>query len=92
MGLTPRQAEILAFISEYTDNRGYAPTLQEIGGKFGLSSVAPSISTSAIWWTRVIWKEAAETPAGTWRSLAGAMARESWRGFPCWGPSRRACP
>jgi len=40
MGLTPRQAEILAYISEYTDNRGYAPTLQEIGQKFGLSSVA----------------------------------------------------
>ena len=40
MGLTPRQAEILAYISEYTDNRGYAPTLQEIGEKFGLSSVA----------------------------------------------------
>jgi repressor LexA len=40
MGLTPRQAEILAFITEYSDTRGYAPTLQEIGEKFGLSSVA----------------------------------------------------
>lgn len=40
MGLTPRQAEILAYITEYADERGYAPTLQEIGTRFGLSSVA----------------------------------------------------
>ncbi|HPF71005.1 MAG TPA: transcriptional repressor LexA [Candidatus Krumholzibacteria bacterium] len=40
MGLTPRQAEILAYITQYADERGYAPTLQEIGARFGLSSVA----------------------------------------------------
>jgi len=40
MGLTPRQAEILTYITEYSDRNGYAPTLQEIGEKFGLSSVA----------------------------------------------------
>ena len=40
MGLTPRQAEILQFINEFTRRQGYAPTLQEIGGRFGLSSVA----------------------------------------------------
>lgn len=40
MGLTPRQAEILAYISRYFDELGYAPTLQEIGVEFGLSSVA----------------------------------------------------
>ncbi len=40
MGLTPRQAEILQFINEFTRRQGYAPTLQEIGGQFGLSSVA----------------------------------------------------
>lgn len=40
MGLTPRQAEILTYITEYSEKRGYAPTLQEIGEKFGLSSVA----------------------------------------------------
>ena len=40
MPLTRRQSEILAFIGEYTDDHGYAPTLQEIGGRFGLSSVA----------------------------------------------------
>ncbi len=40
MGLTPRQAEILTYITEYSDLKGYAPTLQEIGDKFGLSSVA----------------------------------------------------
>ena len=40
MGLTPRQAEILAFITEYSQEHGYAPTLQEIGARFGLSSVA----------------------------------------------------
>jgi len=40
MGLTPRQAEILKFITEYTEAKGYAPTLQEIGQQFGLSSAA----------------------------------------------------
>lgn len=40
MGLTPRQAEILQYIQEYTLEMGYAPTLQEIGARFNLSSVA----------------------------------------------------
>ena len=40
MALTRRQSEILAFIGEYCDEYGYAPTLQEIGDRFGLSSVA----------------------------------------------------
>lgn len=40
MGLTPRQSEILAYITEYSAEKGYAPTLQEVGGRFGLSSVA----------------------------------------------------
>jgi repressor LexA len=40
MSLTPRQAEILEYIRQYTDEMGYAPTLQEIGRRFGLSSVA----------------------------------------------------
>ena len=40
MGLTPRQSEILQYITEYSQRRGYAPTLQEIGDRFGLSSVA----------------------------------------------------
>jgi repressor LexA len=40
MGLTPRQAEILAYITEYSAEYGYAPTLQEIGARFELSSVA----------------------------------------------------
>jgi len=40
MPLTRRQSEILEFITQYTDDHGYAPTLQEIGGRFGLSSVA----------------------------------------------------
>jgi repressor LexA len=40
MALTRRQAEILAYIREYTAMHGYAPTLQEIGQHFSLSSVA----------------------------------------------------
>ncbi len=40
MPLTRRQAEILAYVTEYRENQGYAPTLQEIGRRFGLSSVA----------------------------------------------------
>ena len=40
MALTRRQSEILNFVCEYSDEHGYAPTLQEIGNRFGLSSVA----------------------------------------------------
>ena len=40
MGLTRRQAEILAYITEYSEVQGYAPTLKEIGQRFGLSSAA----------------------------------------------------
>lgn len=40
MPLTRRQSEILAFIRQYSQEQGYAPTLQEIGRRFGLSSVA----------------------------------------------------
>jgi len=40
MPLTRRQSQILDYIREYCDEFGYAPTLQEIGAQFGLSSVA----------------------------------------------------
>jgi len=40
MALTRRQSEILNYVCEYCDEHGYAPTLQEIGNRFGLSSVA----------------------------------------------------
>lgn len=40
MHLTKRQKEILDFIREYLQSEGYAPSLEEIGARFGLSSVA----------------------------------------------------
>ena len=40
MHLTKRQKEILDFIREYLHREGYAPSLEEIGARFGLSSVA----------------------------------------------------
>jgi len=40
MYLTKRQKEILDFIREHVGEHGYAPTLQEIGSRFGLSSPA----------------------------------------------------
>ncbi len=40
MHLTKRQKEILDFIREYLEREGYAPSLEEIGARFGLSSVA----------------------------------------------------
>jgi repressor LexA len=39
MGLTRRQKEILEFIIEYLDSRGYAPTLEEIASRFGIASL-----------------------------------------------------
>ena len=38
--LTRRQREILDFLGEFIDRHGYAPSLEEIGRRFGLSSLA----------------------------------------------------
>ncbi|MBI3449705.1 MAG: transcriptional repressor LexA [Acidobacteria bacterium] len=38
--LTKRQKEVLDFISRFVDEKGYSPSLVEIGENFGLSSVA----------------------------------------------------
>ncbi len=40
MHLTRRQREVFDFIQEYLGREGYAPSLEEIGLRFGLSSVA----------------------------------------------------
>lgn len=38
--LTKRQREILDFLDEFIQRHGYAPSLEEIGRRFGLSSLA----------------------------------------------------
>ncbi len=38
--LTKRQREILDFLTEFIQQHGYAPSLEEIGRRFGLSSLA----------------------------------------------------
>jgi repressor LexA len=38
--LTKRQREILDFLNEFIQDNGYAPSLEEIGRRFGLSSLA----------------------------------------------------
>lgn len=40
MHLTRRQKEILDFVSRHIQKKGYAPTIEEIGDHFGLSSLA----------------------------------------------------
>jgi repressor LexA len=40
MHLTRRQKEILDFVSRHIERKGYAPTIEEIGEQFGLSSLA----------------------------------------------------
>lgn len=40
MALTRRQREVLDVIREFIDTNGYSPSLEEIGGTLGLSSVA----------------------------------------------------
>jgi repressor LexA len=40
MHLTRRQKEILDFLGRHIERRGYAPTIEEIGQHFGLSSLA----------------------------------------------------
>jgi repressor LexA len=38
--LTKRQREILDYLSEFIQQHGYAPSLEEVGHRFGLSSLA----------------------------------------------------
>jgi repressor LexA len=38
--LTKRQREILDYLNDFIHQHGYAPSLEEIGGRFGLSSLA----------------------------------------------------
>ena len=38
--LTKRQREILDYLNEFMEQHGYAPSLEEIGRRFGLSSLA----------------------------------------------------
>ena len=38
--LTKRQREILDYLNEFIQQHGYAPSLEEIGARFGLSSLA----------------------------------------------------
>src|SRR5437868_6567393 len=38
--LTKRQREILDYLNEFITEHGYAPSLEEIGRRFGLSSLA----------------------------------------------------
>jgi len=40
MHLTRRQKEILDYLARHIDRKGYAPTIEEIGEHFGLSSLA----------------------------------------------------
>jgi repressor LexA len=40
MHLTRRQKEILDYVGKHLERRGYAPTIEEIGEHFGLSSLA----------------------------------------------------
>jgi repressor LexA len=40
MHVTRRQKEILDFVTKHLDKKGYAPTIEEIGDEFGLSSLA----------------------------------------------------
>ena len=40
MALTRRQREVLDVIRDFIDERGYSPSLEEIGAQLGLSSVA----------------------------------------------------
>ena len=40
MALTRRQKQIYDFVCEFVERRGYSPSLEEIGRRFGLSSVA----------------------------------------------------
>ena len=58
--LTKRQREILDYLNEFIQQHGYAPSLEEIGRRFGLSSLATVTSTS-----RTCRKKASSNAPGT---------------------------
>ncbi len=40
MSLTKRQREILSYLADYSESKGYAPSFEEIAGKFNYNSLA----------------------------------------------------
>ncbi len=89
--LTKRQREILDYLNEFIQQHGYAPSLEEIGRRFNLSSLATvhkHLTTSR--------KRASSAAPGTaaarssWCRPASAGARSSCRCSASWPPARRS--
>jgi SOS-response transcriptional repressor LexA len=49
MALTKRQKEILDFLRDFLNERGYSPSFEEIADRFGYSSLA-TVHTGPIYW------------------------------------------
>lgn len=63
--LTPRQKEIYEFIRDKIENRGYPPTVREIGGAFGIKSTNGVMCHLAA----LAEKGCIERDRGTWRGI-----------------------
>ena len=52
MGLTRRQAEILAYITEYSEVQGYAPPSRRSASDSAFLQRPPCTNMSPFWWRR----------------------------------------
>jgi repressor LexA len=85
MALTRRQREIYDFVCAFIEERGYSPSLEEIGARFGLTSVATVhkhvMQLVGKGWLRKSWNRARslepvqeETPGEVTLPLLGVVA------------------
>ena len=88
--LTKRQREILDYLNEFIQQHGYAPSLEEIGRRFGLSSLATVhkhlTNLQEKGFIRRAWNRSRSVELVPTPRRAGA--RSNCR---CWATSRPAC-
>jgi SOS-response transcriptional repressor LexA len=77
--LTKRQREILDYLNEFISQHGYAPSLEEIGRRFGLSSLATVHKHLTNLQEKGFIKRGTEADPWRWFLLAAAAARWSCR-------------
>ena len=87
--LTKRQREILDYLNDFIQQHGYAPSLEEVGKRFGLSSLA----TVHKHLTNLQQKGFIKRTWNRSRSVEVMPSRVVGRSSSCrcWGMSQRAC-
>src|SRR5580698_5834545 len=88
--LTKRQREILDYLNEFIQQHGYAPSLEEVGRRFGLSSLATVhkhlTNLQEKGFIKRAWNRSRRSARTTCRPSGPAGAPSS---CPCWDTWRR---